>query len=197
MVSSAITFISSQQRICLFSQPVHDVAFIFWLLWTKRKLVFIFVKLLLHRNFFKMQINDQIMRVWKSSCFCKAKLLQGCDNSKKGEKKYKSLFSCEAQLNTCTCVLSVRLSVCPSVIKLNFSLFGHLMTAYDNLWQLMTTYDNLWQLMTAYDSLWQLITADNSWWQLLATFGNFWQLLRAFESFWQLLKAYDTSSWGS
>ena len=92
MVSSAITFISSQQRICLFSQPVHDVAFIFWLLWTKRKLVFIFVKLLLHRNFFKMQINDQIMRVWKSSCFCKAKLLQGCDNSKKGEKKYKSLF---------------------------------------------------------------------------------------------------------
>ena len=36
---------------------------------------------------------------------------------------------------------SVRPSVCPSP-KLNFSLFGQLMTAYDSLWQLMTTYNN-------------------------------------------------------
>ena len=44
-------------------------------------------------------------------------------------------FSCEAQLNTCTCP-SVCLSVCPSVrpwSKLNFSLFGQLKTAYDSL----------------------------------------------------------------
>ena len=43
------------------------------------------------------------------------------------------IFSCEAQLNTCTCALSVCLSVCLSVSKLNFSLFGQLMTAYDNI----------------------------------------------------------------
>ena len=46
------------------------------------------------------------------------------------------VFSCEAQLNTCTCALSarpsVRLSVRPSP-KLNFSLFGQLMTTFDNL----------------------------------------------------------------
>ena len=35
------------------------------------------------------------------------------------------------------------LSICLSDSKLNFSLFGQLMSAYDNLWQLMTTYDNL------------------------------------------------------
>ena len=39
------------------------------------------------------------------------------------------IFSCEAQLNTCTCALSV----CLSVSKLNFSLFGQLMTTYDSL----------------------------------------------------------------
>ena len=55
--------------------------------------------------------------------------------------KCKYLFSCEAQLNTFTCVLSVPLSVCPFVLNLNFSLSGQLMTAYDNLWQL---YDSLW-----------------------------------------------------
>ena len=42
---------------------------------------------------------------------------------------YHLVFSCEAQLNKCTCV-----SVCPSVrLKRNFSLFGQLMTTYDNL----------------------------------------------------------------
>ena len=63
--------------------------------------------------------------------------------------KKRIIFSCEAQLNKCT-FLSVCLSVCPSP-KLNYSLFGHLMTAYDSLWQLMTTYNNLWQLMTTYE----------------------------------------------
>ena len=46
-------------------------------------------------------------------------------------------------------------SVCLSVClwsKLNFSLFGQLMTTYDNVWRLI--YDSLWQLMTTYDSFW-------------------------------------------
>ena len=38
------------------------------------------------------------------------------------------LFSCEAQLNKCTCC-----SVCLSVSKLNFSLFGQVMTTYAQL----------------------------------------------------------------
>ena len=63
------------------------------------------------------------------------------------------IFSCEAQLNTCFCALSV----CPWS-NLNFILYGQLMTAYDYLWQLMTTYDSLWQLMTTYDIFWQLLT---------------------------------------
>ena len=40
-----------------------------------------------------------------------------------------NIFSCEAQLNKCTCALSV----CPSVLKLNFSVFGQRMTTYDSL----------------------------------------------------------------
>ena len=50
-----------------------------------------------------------------------------------------------------TRALVLCLSVCPWS-KLNFSLFGQLMTTYDSLWQLMTAYDSLWQLMTTYDS---------------------------------------------
>ena len=84
--------------------------------------------------------------------------------------------------------------VSPSVrlwSKLNFSLFGQLMTTYDNLWQLMTAYDNLCQLMTTYNSLWQLMTTYDNLWQLMTAYDNFWQLLTTFDNFWQLLTTYD------
>ena len=72
-------------------------------------------------------------------------------------------FSCEAQLNT--------------VSKLIFSLFGRLMTTYDNLGQFMTTHDNSWQLMKTYENLWKLMT----------TYDNIWQLMKTYDSFRQLL----------
>ena len=98
-------------------------------------------------------------------------------------------FSCEAQLNTCTFLLSV----CPWS-NLNFSLFGQLMTAYDNLWQLMTAYASLWQLwqlMTTFDNFWQLLTTFDNFWQLLTTFDNFWQLLTTYDNLWQPMTTYD------
>ena len=91
------------------------------------------------------------------------------------------VFLILAAKRSSTPALVLCLSVCPSP-KLNFSLFGHLMTAYDNLWQLMTTYDNLWQLMTTYDSLWQLMTAYDNFWHLLTPFDNFWQCLTTFDN---------------
>ena len=104
------------------------------------------------------------------------------------------IFSCEAQLNTCTYVLSVRPSVCPSQ-RGNSHCYDNLwqfMTTYDNLWQNMTTYDNLWQLMTTYDNLWQLLTVFDSLLNLLTSFDIFWQLMSAYDSFWQLLTAFDS-----
>ena len=91
------------------------------------------------------------------------------------------IFSCEAQLNTCTCAwvcLSVCLSVCPfqNWISHCFPSLWLFMTAYDCLWQLMTVYDNLLQLMTAFDSFWQLMTAYDSLWQLMTAFDSFWQM---------------------
>ena len=52
-------------------------------------------------------------------------------------------FEFLAAKRSSTRALVLCLSVRLSVSKLNFSLFGQLMTTYDNLWQLMTTYDNL------------------------------------------------------
>ena len=49
------------------------------------------------------------------------------------------IFSCEAQLNTCTCAVSVCPSVRPSVVKTEFLIVW---SAYDNLRQQMTTDDN-------------------------------------------------------
>ena len=83
------------------------------------------------------------------------------------------------------------LSVWLSVSKLNFSLFGPYLTAYDRFWQLMTAYDSFWQFMTAYDSFWQIMTAFDSFWQLLTAFDSLWQLLTALESIWQLLTTFD------
>ena len=93
-----------------------------------------------------------------------------------------SFFSCEAQLNTCTCAW-VCLYVCLSVSKLNFSLFGPYLTAYDSLRQ----------LTTAYNSWWQIMTADNNFWQLLTVFDSFWQFLKVSDSFWKLMTlVHDT-----
>ena len=58
--------------------------------------------------------------------------------------KKNPFFSCEAQLNKCTCV-SVCLSVRP----------------FQNV--ILPAYDSFWKLMTAYDSLQPLMTADDSW----------------------------------
>ena len=86
------------------------------------------------------------------------------------------IFSCEAQLNTCTCALSV----CLSVSNRHFSLFGQPMTTYDSLWQLMTAHDSLWQLLTTVDNCWQFLTAYDNFWQLLTTFDNLWQLMTTY-----------------
>ena len=78
------------------------------------------------------------------------------------------------------------LSVCPWS-KLNFSLFGQIMTMYDNLWQLLTASNSFWQPLTASDSFWQLMTTYDNLWQLL------WHLLTPFDNFWQLLTTYTCS----
>ena len=56
-------------------------------------------------------------------------LVNSAGIASKGQQDDEVLFSCEAQLNTCTCAVSVRLSVCPS----QNSLFGQLMTTYNSL----------------------------------------------------------------
>ena len=68
----------------------------------------------------------------------------------------KRIFSCEAQLNTCTCPLSVCLSV---RFKTEFLTVW---STYDNCWQLLTTVDKCWQVLTSVDNCWQLLTTvDN------------------------------------
>ena len=107
----------------------------------------------------------------------------------------RDIISCEAQLNTCTCDLSVwpsvRLSVCPSVrLKTEFS------PCLVPIWQLITVYhsiDRIWQLLTAYDSLWQFLTFD-SFWQLMAAYDSFCQLFASYDSLWRLMTAYDLAT---
>ena len=78
-----------------------------------------------------MYILLRLILSWQSSCL--STLLHRSPKKKLFSEQ--NVFSCEAQLNKGTC-LSVSLSVCLSVrlwSNLNFSLFGQLMTTYDNL----------------------------------------------------------------
>ena len=103
------------------------------------------------------------------------------------------IFSCEAQLNTCTHVPSARLKTKFHTVWSLFDSFWKLMTAYH-----MTTFDNFWQFMKAFDrfdrfdSLFQLTTAYYSFWQLATSFDSLWQILTAYDIVCHLLTAYDS-----